>query len=519
MHPKESHGRLSFLKTSTLVAIPAFLALGAGIWLALQAQGTERDRADLMRLEEVDQQARMLGVAFHEELESLRARALAGLSDPLLHWARLSTAGGKITGVLQKARNPQWNPESAGERNIEDFYLQTALETLSESEIRRNGSALVRIRRDVHESAEWLAFAFAYPAPSTDLALVLVDPAQAFPIFSNWTHGDESLSLRGYLVGSDGVVLAHTERNYVGMDFASVPVFQKAAGEVILGTHERGSAILKGIDQLNVAAAFVKPAHLPLGIIVEKVLAPSRLDGGFFKRETGSILASLGALLCMVLFSATFLYRAVRGTRPTAPESDGQPPFAVVLDEKERAPEITFPIQNPGEMLLMGTHAMGGFSFEEEDLLLRQFEKDASQERDPQKLAVRIVTLASRVYGSPAMFFIYQPTKRAAILSASAGFAEAPKSMAFPVLEKPLADFFANEPEGKIPSFSDYPALKRILEARVGAREFEAWGISHDRRLIGVLAVLPEGSPNLHEEFLARMVRATGQAYEKTLSS
>src|SRR5262245_35983253 len=116
---KQSHVRGSvetgWLAAVAWTALPASVALAAGIWLGWQAAGSQGDRIELARIQEIGAQGRLASEGLSNSIESLRARAIAlqqlraaGItqavpSSPLLHWAELETdsRGGTVRAVKQ----------------------------------------------------------------------------------------------------------------------------------------------------------------------------------------------------------------------------------------------------------------------------------------------------------------------------------------------------------------------------------------------------------------------------------
>jgi len=163
--------------------------------------------------------------------------------------------------------------------------------------------------------------------------------------------------------------------------------------------------------------------------------------------------------------------------------------------------------------------------------IVTQFEKDALRLRDPRKIAARMVQEATRLTGSPTMFFGYEPRSRLAQLTVDAGLTaeEAPATLSFPIDESVFRHIVECEKRGELASLSEYPPLVQMIQARMGIGHFEAWAVagygplgprSGLPRLSGVFVLLQSGVDSYtRRDSLSKMIRATGLIYENSLHS
>jgi hypothetical protein len=528
-----------FWKLFAYSTVPVIAALGIGLWLADRIHGGSGIGEQQIRTEEVIAQDRLLVDAVWSAIETIKAHALslarvrqvqgaAGAQasalpeGTILHWAELEMREGKLVGVRQSARNPAFQPPVSWEA-FEGFYLQAAISRMSLSELEQNGVTLLRIKQDPSRNQEWLALAFpASSGAQANVVLALVDPAEVFPIFRRWTSRSESGNLRGYLVGSDGFVLAHSQRPYVASDFSGTQVFQQGVREMLRGQQVSGAGVFKAIDQLPVTVAYARPGTLPLGAVVERVngkedavLASSPLA---LIRAPGSLLRALTGVFALSLLSALFMRRltrrvpAVRVEKSLAPQPQPapQPELPIVrtdLLETQLLEDLLS--AKAGEVEARERHA--------HNVLLARFEDEgqrASEAGDARKMAQQVADHARQLAGSPSLFFGYHPKIRAAVLEAHSGFEgeRSPEGMSFRLTDGILARISRYQKEGRTASLSDDPNLCLQLAKRLGHSRCEAWPLmGNGGQLLGVLAVL--GRPR-GDEAISALLKMTGTLYE-----
>lgn len=328
MKGNQSHGRLGFWTLAWVVGVPAIAALAGGGFMAYRAFELRADlgasQGTREQLSQVTTQAKAVADGFWNELESLKVRAvsilqLARAEQPealptlfaegkILYWAELSL--GDSPKIIQGLKNPAWSG-SAEAQALDQAHVEKAIqrpETRAElARLSARGMALLRFKQDSARNNEWLALIFPVTGPVTGHAgaskqpgavLALVDPAGAFPVFTRFTQRSEGGALRAYLLGSDGIVLAHSQRSLVASDFSPFPLYQNALKDLMQGKRTSGSGTYKAHDDLTVAAAYARAGELPLGIVVER----ARDSGvGLGAKAAPRALASLAASLLAVL--------------------------------------------------------------------------------------------------------------------------------------------------------------------------------------------------------------------------
>ena len=164
-----------------------------------------------------------------------------------------------------------------------------------------------------------------------------------------------------------------------------------------------------------------------------------------------------------------------------------------------------------------------------ESELLAEFEAEAARIRDPKLVSVRMVSIASRLCASPALFFGYEDRIRACRVLAESGVGPGriDGSAGFVVHESTLQWLQAEFSSGRWPSLSEYPPLSKLLLERLGVAHFEAWPLmgngplgrlSGKPRMLGVLVILQSSVDSYaKKDSLKRMLRSTGLIYENTL--
>lgn len=361
MRSNPSQGRLSFWQVGSILAIPTLVAVTGGIWLAAQALNVKSDQAELLRSHEVSSQARAVADSIWDAMDSIRARAIAlyhvqaarttqansagGLApapianqfsdDHLVLWAEVEKpatqgAGFKIVSILRNSNAVEANA-------IDEKYLENALRYINLTELGENGLATLRLKQDPHRNNEWMGMLFTLQEPANRAILALVDPATAFPVFQRWAQRSEGSTLRAYLVGKDGFVLAHSQKTYVGADFSRISLFQNAVREMLLGRRTNGSGTYQAIDETHVTAAYLRPGTLPIGVVVEKVVSPTQASSGammkaLLNRVAGQAFMMLGALIFFVAACAWLIHRRALRVAAAAPDS-----FAKVMASQATA--------------------------------------------------------------------------------------------------------------------------------------------------------------------------------------
>jgi hypothetical protein len=134
----------------------------------------------------------------------------------------------------------------------------------------------------------------------------MVDPLLAFPSFQKWVTHSAGGRSRSYLIANDGRVLAHSQKALISADFSNLPIFQNLLRRALQGTLTSGMGDFKGIDHLDVGAAFVRLNPFPVAVVVEEVNSEK------LNQPNGVRIAFLGfmallVLAAVVLSSALFL--------------------------------------------------------------------------------------------------------------------------------------------------------------------------------------------------------------------
>lgn len=301
-----------------LFVIPVVSALMLGFWLSARIQTEAHLEVERLQTVEVLAQDRLLIDALQSAVDSLKVQAL-GLMDArqvagasavlpagaILHWAELSFEPGALPSVRQTARRAGW-----GDEGFEKVYLDAAIAQLNQQELQKNGVTILRVRQDPQSRSEWLALGFEGRAPGRVL-LVLVDPAQAFAVFSRWAPRSEGGRLRGYLIGTDGMVIAHSEPSYIASDFSATQVFREGIALMFQGRIVRGAGVYRGIDQVPLNVAYARLGSLPLGVVVERV---QLLEAPVLARTSWMVVgAGLGGLILFCMGATVWIRRQIGG--------------------------------------------------------------------------------------------------------------------------------------------------------------------------------------------------------------
>ena len=409
-----------------------------------------------------------------QEIRAVQSRAGIALSEPdhiILHWAELEVEAGAIQGVRQSARNPAWKlgPDPAV---FESHYLSSVLPRLNLSELKENGVSVLRLKQESAQGAEWLIVAFPTRSASR-VVLALVDPADAFPIFQRWTARSEGGKLRGYLVGTDGFVLAHSQKAYIGSNFSTTGVFREGVNAMLQGQTVRGVGEHRAIDGTTVTVSYARPGTLPIAAVVERVMPPPVPT----LAQSPLAVQGIGLLLMIWLGCAMGLKGFVRRFAAIDVVEVDEPVFEMAAEK------------------------------------LASLQNDAP----PREEARRMAETSAKLIGSPTLYFEYRARGRSAVLSAWGGFegVESPtlESIAFPLGDELLERIYQYERDGKAVSLADDPSLRLLLARRFGPQRWEAWPVMDtDGRLLGILA-----SRSTKSETLGKIVKNL-KVPESTLS-
>lgn len=520
-------------RTLVFLVTWVFLAFGAGVWLVSGLLESYQNRSLKLRAETTTQEAIFLSRALDQDLSTVRASLSAWAATA----AGYSWSGGfqplvlleskvqdnKLTGISREAVRPGWNATRpiGSELTFEEFLHRSFLTNVSLSELRSRKFSILRFKLDPSSAREWLIVA-TLDARGYVLG-ALLEPEEAFPLFDRWRMSAPKGDARAYVMASDGKVILHSLPSYVGTDLSQSPFFQTVARELFSGGKESGGGSFQGLDQVPVWASYSRISNLPLSLVVERPINRVKLQLGqdIGVDELFALVALAG--LCVVgfyLFKGRLIRRElVIQEVPQLIEARASKMAAAEVAAKEESKLLEEGVLSleldPQEV------AHPAFESIDSDLVaLSRYEKELASIGNPAKIADRLVAIAVQIMSCPALFFAFHPRHSVAILQASAGFipGQVPEGMSFPLNSEKLKQFLDSEPESTIASFSDYPSIARMLETRLKAKRFDAWGITSKRTLIGVLVVLRNGDvAPIRDEILTRMVHSTSATYEKTL--
>lgn len=546
---------------------PVGLAVVVGLWLAGHIHGDPIAIAVEQRAEEVMAQDRLLVEGIWGAIETVKTRALslarvreaelkadrassmpAAASNPdgpILHWAELELQDGRLKGVRQSARNPGFEP-TVGWPAFESFYLQSAISRLNLHELEENGVTLLRIKQERGQSQEWLALAFERKsdtvtgrATTAALVLALVDPVEVFPVFRRWASRSEDGNLRGYLIGSDGFVLAHSQRTYAGSDFKSVPVFDQGVLPMLKSKARSGSGVYSSIDKTAVTAAFARPGTLPLGVVVERVnpnLALAGAWGGLAPQVYSGFGGALAAMLAIAAVMAMGFARVVgRAPMPAFVALEGDlPQFApaplAVAPERHFSPEAVHELPELEDRIaseLISAHAANPRAQAEQHarVLLAQFDDKSRSAPDSKGVAQSLAFAAAKMSQAGTLFFGYSEPLRACLFEAQSDLRPglSTEALSFRLADSMLERIARYQREGRVASLSDDPGLALLMAKRLGSRSFEALAMTKpdSGKLLGVLVILTDLATRSRDgeqgraisEGMHELVRASANRY------
>ncbi|MCM2279406.1 MAG: hypothetical protein NDJ89_15125 [Oligoflexia bacterium] len=539
--------------------------LAAG-WLELRADEARLAREKDGRDRELARKADGLAEELRGELELLasRAQAIRGLRKlgtsaartaiartlgegpgSILLWAEAESSG----GARLRARGTVGNESVRDGIRSEARTVERILARVDPGSLDGSGIALLRLKRDSQRNNEWMALVAPDGVARLDgrrgVVLAIIDPAEAFAgIFGKASaQGD-----RAYLLGSDGLVLAHSQRAYLWSDF----------GRAV--SRDSGISEYRAIDQLRVAGSFRGVRALPLGIGVELLISEPRLPS----LDSRAILAGLALLVGLLSLAAALLLRLRAPRTVRLAESANDVALAMAgleearaerrderqrLDARRHALERLAPRDdetlilkelpprteacreapsrsgNPvGEAVdaqlveqalaeeLM-TPPLDSRERLERQVAATRFEVAISSLREPAEILEMLAAHVAEVSGAQTLVFASSSNR--AVLRAGAGFAEgtALEELAFPVQAALVEQVFRSFKQGRVLSLVDYPPLGRLLREKFGVARFRAWAIAENGtgRLLGAVAVLNAGTRVVHNTpVLVRAIRGVG---------
>ena len=532
--PQNMTSRLSFIKIFGIVTLTAAVATFLGAAVVMNYSDKQTQSSDAVHVEETQQQSALVSESISDALERVRSSALELQSSShlmpsgvVLHFAELEIRGGLILSVKRSLSNPAWKQPTTStglqSTGFEASYLKQALTSLRLKSLRENGVEMIEVKDDQARNPKFIGLAYLNSAVPGSVALVLVDPMQAFPVFKNMA-GTGSV-YRTYLMGSAGNILAHSQTAYLNADFTDLAIFKESIGSEAV----RGVGHVTAIDRLPTIASWSKLGTLPLEVVVERVnLIPGTGILGRLKRVAWIALSGIFLLTFMMISAAKLILRG-------SPEKS-QPIQSSVREVQASAGiEVkVVPLGHDIDKMIVQAQLHRELAANqrihkkgiEQNTLFDRYETDARASRDSKQMSQRLTEVTSKVCKSPTLYFTYQEASHLGILSADHGFenGDAPESMTFPITAEVISRLQQAESRNEILSLTEYPPLARAIMNRMGIAHFEAWPVTGKQAgancLQGVLVILQPGvDSDLHRESIARMMRATGHTYENALLS
>ena len=529
--PQNMTSKLSFIKIFGIFTLTAAGAIALGASVAMNYSDKEAQATDVVHVGETQQQNTAVTESFAKSLEQLQSSALALRDNPasipngsVLHFADLEVRGGLILAVKRQVANPTWKQPTTvtGLQAVafESSYLKEAVQSLSLKNIRENGVGMIEVSEEHERSPKFLAFAFYTQAVPGSLALVLVDPMQAFGVFK--TMSGSGSFYRSYLLGLSGSVLAHSQSAYVSAHFGELPIYEKS------NESSHGVVHAQAIDHLPTIAAWSKLENLPLTVVVERVeLVPDLGWLGKLKQVAMTALIGLTALVVLLVTAAKVIVRSTTSRKNyVIPQVSMETSAGIEVKAVPLGHDIDKMVQQAQVLRELSASERIHKKNLEEKLLLEKFESEAAKSRDLKAFAERLASTTSRFCKSPTLYFSHQESTRLGILVSDSGFenGDAPAAMTFPISSEVNTRLQQADAREEMLSLTEYPPLARAIMNRTGVAHFEAWPVCSRRSgkvcLLGVLVILQPGvDSDLHRDSIARMMRATGLTYENAFVS
>ncbi|MCC7441285.1 MAG: hypothetical protein IT285_06620 [Bdellovibrionales bacterium] len=559
MRHEQSHGGLG-LTVALSAGIPATIALALGFTLAGARQEAKEESRDIERMTALAMDVGFLDQAVSAGLAGIQAAAAAAdattapgakldASSPLLHVSRVLVSPGLSPQILRSIRREGWDQAavmaSSGQR-IETEYLAALARAVDSQPSASDAPVAFPFRFDPHGRREWLAVAFPAKEETNgarEFVAALSDPMEAFAVFANFGPLSAGGGRRAYLLSADGNVVAHSGSSYVGADFTTTSIFQKALAPLFAGKREAGTGTFTAIDQIPAIAAYRRAKGLPLALVLEETLplarAQSALAAGDWRRTAGQGLGAIGLIwLCALILGAVTSRRARRMIAGAVQAAEARTPApvqaeveAIALprlnadDEMERA--IQESVGSTPAAPTPPAQAATGSERDSSTEIIRRFEVQARLAPAPSARPALLAECAAKVTGGPVLYFRFHRGIRAALLQAHAGFGpgEDPGAMSFPVFDDDLARVHAEARAGTVTRLQRCEPLAKLVLARLGVAHFEAWAITgytgpagptpREPALLGILVAVQAGSGSAAQAAaIQRLIRVAGGILE-----
>jgi hypothetical protein len=290
------------------VALPVIVTLSGSYILARQTVKAQEGQSQQTKAEEIRTQSKLLLSNVWNEIEGVRIRATSYyeggkksvLNPQILTYSTIQwnesplSKTQKITGFT---KNSVWQNSSSSAELQSQMTRATSL--LSLKQIQETGYGLVSVGGPVGNR---LGVAFAASNQTgAPIIFVSVNPEEVFTSFGRWASRREAGNLRGYVIGSDGRVMIHSDRAYSGADFKTGELFKNALAPMFRGDRTSGVSTFISTDLRPVLTSYQRLGKLPYAVVVERVTRPATWQASLRPPLKQTLLLVVSVLvLCMI---------------------------------------------------------------------------------------------------------------------------------------------------------------------------------------------------------------------------
>jgi hypothetical protein len=267
------------------------------------------------------------------------------------------------------------------------------------------------------------------------------------------------------------------------------------------------------------------------------------MQGLMIQQEIGEVLIAIGAISLLIFAALIFTRKSKISVTEIKP-----PPMPEALRKKE--PELTITEikqETEGRLLTefnasflrpdpiaisMGESALKFelsespeiiLSEREPKILAERFDRLTLESNHPDEVARGLVDFTSKLCHSPALFFAYEPKRKAAVLRSHAGLIDPSQvdQMSFPITETLLKQISQSHQGGTLPSLTNYGPLVGQVFSRLKSYEFRAWALADSSHgfLGALVAIKPALEAKTRYDALSSVIHTSSLVYEKTLLS
>ena len=551
------------------LAIPTVVALCCGVWFGTQIHDSPEEQILAEKLDSLSLNTQVLSDSILNEIERIKTEVQnqGPVDAQIKFWTRLQKIGNDLGGVEAISTLSQTTPEAdikafqaqqyqLGKiidlKNIERYgtqifrfkngYLGIAwaspkavytawvsglrslkIEDRILSVISKNGEILAHTQSKFNGkdfSLNWL-YPIAYPAifdNRNEAGTATHTSADEFPLLAAYRQ-----------LGTLPLMLVVEQKDTSGMITAPVPIqIRLGQGLAVFGVLLLfGGMAALGLERKAKLKVYTADNPPPFEAVEEKAAAtpPPFFQPGAFRPLTHTLVTMAQS----VAHAEQVAQEAAQAAELAADdplmdyfELPTPPPFqlkekvaetpAETVEAKQEASgaEAAGPAQWASSPLRTPVEVPKYNDVESGRAYLAELERLLLGLSLPRDVYNQLTVGISKLCDSSVIFFEYRSDFKAALLDATAGFAQgkAPQAMSFPIADEVVSTISQNARQKKAASLSQFTPLCKVILDRFGVAHFDAWAVtSREGKFIGVMVILQAGFQSaLHKQALTRLL-------------